>query len=568
MNKIPDYKELIFQPDHIRAGNKFSIVGDSPSQKDIENGRCFSGDGAIAFAKTAARAGLDLSKANLHLALDFWPSGGDAMALLCTSKTKAASGGFTRYGDAWIPSKVLASITRLKASLEETRPQKILILGGFALYALFGYTSISSWRGSVLEYKLADGTVVPCVPTYHPSAVMRKPEWYVPQMRDLQRFLEEKFTMPGFNIKRGLSFDGYKAELQAIIAKLDAAPTKLAIDVETRLGYITVFGCAWSKTDALVVHFVEWDRANAFSVDEEVALVLLIRTILNHPNLIPIGQNYQYDIQYMVKLWGAKLRPYFDTMIEGHLLWNKGLELGLSFLASIYCEWYRYWKEDGKDFHTSWKNAEEQDIYWRYNGYDCCYTFEIFEAMEALLASGELPASLREPREFQYTMAVHVLRPVLDGIRFDSNLQRKMLLEMEERKAGYAAWFEYMIPNSLMEKGGASPWWDSPTKLSHFMYKQLQITPVLDKKTKKPTTGGDAPKLIGQREPLLKLICEKLDEYRSICLFINVFLKAKPAPEDGRMRTQYKLTGTDTFRLASSTDAFGYGLNLQNISKG
>ena len=161
-----------------------------------------------------------------------------------------------------------------------------------------------------------------------------------------------------------------------------------------------------------------------------------------------------------------------------------------------------------------------------------------------------------------------VVQPVIRGISFDHALQKKMLKETLEIKAQYEAWFEYMIPNELCNAGGKSPWWDSPTKLAHLMYKQFGIQPVIDKKTKRPTTGGDAPSVIGQREPLFKVIMKKLDEYRSINQFISLYLTAEASPEDGRMRTQYMLPGTDTFRLASKKDAFGYGMNLQNVTKG
>ena len=61
---------------------------------------------------------------------------------------------------------------------------------------------------------------------------------------------------------------------------------------------------------------------------------------------------------------------------------------------------------------------------------------------------------------------------------------------------------------------------------------------------------------------------KKLDEYRSIEQYRSLYIAAEPSPSDGRMRTQYMLPGTDTFRLASKKDAFGYGMNLQNITKG
>jgi DNA polymerase I-like protein with 3'-5' exonuclease and polymerase domains len=54
---------------------------------------------------------------------------------------------------------------------------------------------------------------------------------------------------------------------------------------------------------------------------------------------------------------------------------------------------------------------------------------------------------------------------------------------------------------------------------------------------------------------------------RSIGVYDATFLEMESDP-DGRVRSSYKLTGTDTFRLASSENAFGRGGNLQNIPSG
>ena len=50
-------------------------------------------------------------------------------------------------------------------------------------------------------------------------------------------------------------------------------------------------------------------------------------------------------------------------------------------------------------------------------------------------------------------------------------------------------------------------------------------------------------------------------------MFKNTFINA-PLGYDGRMRCSFKITGTETYRFASSKDVFGSGMNLQNIPKG
>lgn len=564
-----DYLEFRFKADLPVSNPAFMVIGDSPSQKDLKNGRCFSGDGAFVFTRDMESIGLSLKNASLHVVLPYWPSGGDSSSVIITGKSKAESLNAIRHGDAWIDVPTKKAFDRIRSQINDQKPPKILLLGGLALYAVFGHTSISAFRGSCLDFICDDGTVIPCVPTFHPSAIARKRSWLVPYMRDLQRFKEGNFVRPDFNIRYDLPFNKACAELDALLARIEESPISypLAIDVETRKGFITVLGFAWSTVDALVIPFTRYNKANNFTVDEELTIVKKARAILHHPKCFRIGQNFQYDSQYLAKLYGVSLRIDQDTMVDAHCIWTKGLELSLSFLASLYCSWYRYWKEDGKDFHTSWKTEDEQIQYWQYNGFDCCYTYEVATALREHWGSCS-DSKWKEAHDFQLVMQNQVVKPVLDGIRFDSRKQKKMLEEITLIKKQYTDWFEYMIPNELIAKSGKSPWWDSSTRLSHFLYNQLGVAAIRDKKTGSLTTGGDAPKKVGASEPLLRRIMTKLDEYRSINQFISLYLTSPPSPEDGRMRTQYKLAGTDTFRLASSKDAFGFGLNLQNISKG
>ena len=101
----------------------------------------------------------------------------------------------------------------------------------------------------------------------------------------------------------------------------------------------------------------------------------------------------------------------------------------------------------------------------------------------------------------------------------------------------------------------------------YFFYDQLKVDEVINKKTGTRTVDDNALLVIGRSEPILKTLTDMLRSYRSLTQFYTTYLCAKES-EDGRMRTQYFLAGTDTFRLSSKKDAFDTGMNLQNISKG
>lgn len=545
-------------------GTPLMIVGDSPSKKDVEHGRCFSGDGAVMLTNILLSMGKDFAKVDKATVLSTWPVRGDASSIFASNKTEEKSGRFVEHNGGWVKPGAKADADALWAWIEERRPKRILALGAIALWALVEKGSINAWRGSMLVVECSWGSVE-VIPTYHPSALMRKKEWKIPFMRDLGRFydLSASFAMPKITLHTERSFEFYRDYLQALKEDLDKKEQHLAVDLETRSGWITVCGIAVSKRECLVIPFTQVDKPNYFTVDEEVVIVKLMREVLMHKNARVSGQNFQYDTQYFAKVYGIYPHLWRDSMVEAHGLWTKNLELGLSFLASMFCEWYKYWKEDGKSLHTDIRLMSDQRTYWDYNGYDCCYTFEIVEELDKVWKTKENKRIMDMQRDMQNI----VIKPSISGIRFDQELRAEFAMKTAKVIAQYRDWFERMIPNEGINKGGKSHWCDSPTRLSYFLYEQLGIEPVLDPKTKRPTSSGAALGVVGRREPMLARVMQRMDEYRSITQYFNLYLQCKLS-DDGRVRTQYMLPGTDTFRLASKKDGFDEGLNLQNISKG
>jgi len=70
--------------------------------------------------------------------------------------------------------------------------------------------------------------------------------------------------------------------------------------------------------------------------------------------------------------------------------------------------------------------------------------------------------------------------------------------------------------------------------------------------------------IIAEREPLLKPLCQLIVELRSLGVFLGTFIDAT-LDTDGRMRSSFSIAGPTTYRFSSSENAFGSGLNFQNI---
>lgn len=89
----------------------------------------------------------------------------------------------------------------------------------------------------------------------------------------------------------------------------------------------------------------------------------------------------------------------------------------------------------------------------------------------------------------------------------------------------------------------------------------------LNRKTGRPTFGKEGLSILKQRHPEFIRLFNALQDYRSLGVFYNTFVKA-PLDYDRRMRCMFNTSGTETFRWSSSANAFGRGTNLQNIPQG
>jgi DNA polymerase I-like protein with 3'-5' exonuclease and polymerase domains len=104
--------------------------------------------------------------------------------------------------------------------------------------------------------------------------------------------------------------------------------------------------------------------------------------------------------------------------------------------------------------------------------------------------------------------------------------------------------------------------WRSSADLKVLFYDRLGIPPIMSRG--KPTVDRAArDKMMAYL--IARPICAHINAISELAKKINV-LQTK-IDNDGRVRTSYNITGTDTGRFSSSFSAFGTGGNLQNIEE-
>lgn len=461
---------------------------------------------------------------------------------------------FLPWNNAQLHKPRFAEVELLAREIDLIKPNVIIPVGNAALWYFTGKSGISTWRSSLL----GGGSGPKIIPTYNPAAVLRQYELRDITVHDLKRAAAHQhsrlYTPPAWNFIIRPDFGTVVKTLLELLARASEGPLPLVLDIETRRGHTACLGLAWSALDAICIPFMCSESPSGYwDLSSEAWIVHTLQRLLLHPNVLTIGQNLIYDYQYLWRHWGFFPSKTRDTMINHHLAWP-GLPKALDFQASMYCEHYVYWKDDGKEWH---EKQDEEEL-WRYNATDCVRTWECDQSTWGTVQQfGLEPLSHR-----RHVHMLNCLRTMFRGVRIDEAARASFsaslageLKAREDRLEAYTG--QRLNPRS-------------PKQMMSFLYDDLKLPVQYNRKARPPRPSADDEALskLALREPILFPIVRTLSESRSIGVFRSTFVEAALDPTDRRMRCSYNICGTETFRLSSSENAFGSGTNLQNVPKG
>ena len=472
---------------------------------------------------------------------------------------------------------VIEHVTKLEALIRTVKPKLIISCGNVPLWALTGqarleskkgYTlpsGISSFRGS----QLFTSEGIPVLPIFHPALILRDYSASYITRHDLTaraaRFLrKETFWLESTPLARYYqpTWDDVRTVLGSWLGKvLRGTKLPLSVDIETyQRKFISVVGLSDGDTDLVLPFFYFRDGKvmNYFTLDQEVEIVKMLKTLLESPDCQIIGQNFIYDYQFLRRELGITCKLTYDTMLMHHLCWP-GTPKGLDYLSSLYCEHHVYWKDESND----WDGQGTPEAMWNYNAKDTNKTFEIHLALTTLIAKLGMH-ELWQDRIAQWNLAAEMS---VRGVRFDAKSCAAIRMEILTIGAELETFLLDCMPEDIRYSPTGSPWYRSPTWFATIMYDYLKIQPVLHKKTKRPTTDASSFDTLRKRAPYLNEAFLVLQQLRSIGVFASNFLDVNTS-FDGRLRCSFNVGGTDTFRWSSSANGYGEGTNLQNIPKG
>jgi DNA polymerase-1 len=194
---------------------------------------------------------------------------------------------------------------------------------------------------------------------------------------------------------------------------------------------------------------------------------------------------------------------------------------------------------------------EREDVY---NGLDCCITAEILEVLLPQLDDHTGPTYA-----FSRALQGPVLEMQLRGILVDQARRQDVIDEYYDVIDRLEGQLEQIVLDGV---GMPSFSWRSNADLQKLFYGHLGIPTI--RKQGRPTCDHKALEKM-QLFLVARPIVNHLLTMRELQKKID-FLKTGVDP-DGRIRTSYNISGTNTGRFSSSYSEFGTGGNLQNVEE-
>jgi len=330
---------------------RIALVGEAWGKDEEAEGHAFVGQSGLELARMLYESGLNklpppdcfvsptkmkhwwaMNRQFILLnVLNFRPRDNNFDALL-VKKIDAAEGLPPLSQGKYFPKDLVPHLERLHSDLAAAQPDLILALGAKPAWALLGTSRISSIRGTPSMSRW--GKVLP---TYHPAAILRQWNLRPIVLKDFEKASREATFRELRRPEREIIVNPTLEEMNAWAdEELVNASTLIACDIETAFGQITCIGFAARPERALVVPFVDYSRPDWSYWDEssERAAWEFVQQIVGGP-WPKVGQNFLYDLQYLMR---AGIRPRNcreDTMLLHHALYPE-LQKGLGFLGSIY----------------------------------------------------------------------------------------------------------------------------------------------------------------------------------------------------------------------------------------
>lgn len=539
---------------------KILIVGEAPGKREVETGVPFVGASGQELMKMLDEAGIAESECMFTNVINVRPIKNLIAHFFRTSKKAAAEAGAISHQGRYALPVIFKGIETLQELIMRLRPNVVVACGAIALWACTGENGIMKWRGSEMEGNI-NGTKFKVIPVVHPAAILRNWTWRWFTVVDFRRVKREAdhpdLRLPRYNFTIRPSYGTVVDTLCGLLNVVQHHPFQVAVDIETRTRHLACIGLAWTKIDALCIPLLCIEDDEGYWPKEQEAMIWwLLYRVLTHPNCQVVGQNFMYDNQYFVRRAGFACNLVDDTMMKMHVCFP-GAKKSLDFISSVFCQYHRFWKEEGKE----WAKKMDEDMLWEYNCKDAVATYEINKTLDELLEQ----FGLRPQYDERMRTAQSAFKMMLRGIDVSLSLKKQLFTDcvvaINQRKDFL---LDVLGIDLFGPKGGVSS-----KKMQMLCYDLFQLPKKfrIDPATKQRRLTCDKNAIdewIQTCNIFFRPVLQMIKDVRSLVIFKSTFAGA-PLDWDNRFRCSMNVAGPHTFRWSTSEDAFGYGTNMQNI---
>ena len=481
-------------------------------------------------------------------------------------------------------------LSLLKARIQTYKPNLVLGLGADVLESLLGQKGVLKWRGHPIWSDELGCKVMITFDPFHAHTQKRvhkdqKPGQYQTLLEADQRRAVQEMKFPQMlqadpHLKIAPSHTECVAELRRM---LDEAKI-ISYDIEVFKPYagrlMDCIGLCDNTGSAICIPFYLQNPDNKavryWRNETEYLEVLTLLKQLMASQIPKVAQNSQFDTTMLEKYYDMPVNNLvWDTMVVQHSLYCD-LPKDLGTLISLYTK---------LPYHKYMINSSSSSDRWLYNAADAVANLHVMqgqikemyelegETCPELPATGEIPDDL-----FNLEGAKHyygVPNPTISscvymhiaGVKIDMEL-RDRVIELER---GTIAQLNEAINRAIpvrMHKNKKDPRNFNPMSPAqkNILFYDILDCPLQRNQGKVTSDKHALEKFKHDKRHYVVTLAEACLETKAADTRL---LKFKVEPDNGYIRTQYDVTGTDTGRLASKeSDVMLAGTNLQNIAKG
>lgn len=500
------------------TNSEVMIIGDYVHQAEDMVGEVFTGIGGRTLLQELSNVGIDPSKCYV------------TKAVKCSTPGDRAPK----------QSEIKACLPLLKAEIDRIKPKYILVIGGNALKATLGKTSITDHRGKEYEWEGAR-----CVATYAPGAVLRQPKMVSTWRADLNyfaRMLDGEWKEPDDFKWQTIITPNDVAEFITDLNTEARGEKLIAYDVETTClhdmdtGKLLMLGIATARK-CWIINF-KFPSCPVSPISKAD-----LSTVLSSPSLKRVAHNGKFDNRWL-RSRGILAYLNFDTYLASYCL-NVTLPHDLKYLSKVLCGAGEYAIDARDPLGYPFEEVA------KYCALDCYYTRKLYPILKKQLIEDQGIARV-------FTQIVMPGARVLEKLEErGAYINRDKLIKVREEFVKKAAELDAELTALV---GGKTVNWNSTQQLAEILFNELKL----------PRVNGDSTAKgvllrLADKHPIPGKVLELRKTTKSINAFLDPWLQIIDHEvtygRQPRIHTTYNIAKTATGRLSSEAP------NLQQVPR-